>query len=385
MKFPKHILDSLRQNKTSIGDNPSLPPELEDKFLVSLLKRYYGDRLSEVGDDSEEVKNELSSALSKCIRIEHSIIPALEKLCEKVINELFEIPNDTVNITMKIVRHIDTKGQRLVPEDTVDYSFDSIDDMNGLTDEIYKRRFLNCLVCGAAAYYASQMKRYVADLFDINGELPNLYKKIFTMNCAQSFCVSDNMKRGCMDGGKVDVFLSSNDGVSTIKSEGVIFPVLLEETIKGILELAISYGLPDDIDKASFITGKADFKLAEVWDQRLGLPLWSQIEKTLHSINADTSEVGLNFLFMEMSMLKPKSFNTFMQEVLSDTKYGRRLMNKMVDKIRYKKNQDDFDDYMDTQGQINYQIDDDEEFTSDDLLNDGLCNSLVMDSEDNGQ
>lgn len=79
------------------------------------------------------------------------------------------------------------------------------------------------------------------------------------------------------DGGKVDVNLSSSDNIVSIKSQGILMPILLEETIKGILELAISHGLPKNSAKAQYIISKSDFKLAEMWDMRIGLPLWEHI------------------------------------------------------------------------------------------------------------
>ena len=32
-KLPKHILEALKQNKTSLGQHPSYPPDEEDKPL----------------------------------------------------------------------------------------------------------------------------------------------------------------------------------------------------------------------------------------------------------------------------------------------------------------------------------------------------------------
>ena len=58
----------------------------------------------------------------------------------KLVNEIFGIPNDTILIDMKLVSKVDTKQERLVPENSKDYSFDSIEDMNNLTSEVYKRR-----------------------------------------------------------------------------------------------------------------------------------------------------------------------------------------------------------------------------------------------------
>ena len=125
-----------------------------------------------------------------------------------------------------------------------------------------------------------------------------------------------------------------------------MFPILLEETIKGLLELSISHGLPESREKAEYVTSKSDFKLAEIWDQRLGLPLWNRIVNIMENIGEDPLEVGLNFLFMEISKLKPSHFNAVMQEVFANTKAGHSIMKELSNKIHYEKERDEFDDYM---------------------------------------
>ena len=35
--LPKHILKALKENKTSLGEHPSYPPEEEEKFIVNLV------------------------------------------------------------------------------------------------------------------------------------------------------------------------------------------------------------------------------------------------------------------------------------------------------------------------------------------------------------
>ena len=85
---------------------------------------------------------------------------------------------------------------------------------------------------------------------------------------------------------------------------------------------------------------------------------------------------------MEISMFKPSKFNPIMQEILAGTNTGKKLIEKLSEKIYYEKEQDDFIDYIQTkQNDDTYQLNDDE-FTSDDLINDDLCASTTLDEED---
>ena len=156
----------------------------------------------------------------------------------------------------------------------------------------------------------------------------------------------------------------------------------MEETIKGLLELSISHGLPESREKAEYITSKSDFKLAEVWDQRLGLPLWKRIVSVMKNIGEDPLEIGLNFLFMEISKLKPNHFNTVMQEVFANTKAGHHIMKELSNKIQYEKERDEFDDYMSQQTDDNQYPLNDGDFTSDELINDDLCSTNILDETD---
>lgn len=382
--MPKNILDIILSNKTSLGDNPALPPDLEDKFLVFLVNKYYEGLLTHFDSvDVEDLTNDLSYAMTECKNLESNCKEALEKLCFDIVNEIFNIPNDTLVLDMKLVDKVDVKQERLVPESSADYSFENIEDINSLTSEIYKRRLLNVLIMGAAMYYAEHTEFYSHILNKIDGRLKTIYDKIMRVNNLLLFHTKQSLSNKQKDGGKVDVYISNEDTPVRIEAKGIFFPILLEETIKGLLELSVAHGLPKDKEKAEFVLSKADFKLAEIWDQRLGVPLWEQILKTMDEIEEDPLEVGLNFFFMEISQLKPKQFNLAMQEIFANTKAGKRLVKEITNKIHYQKEMDDFNDYMSSQ-QANseeYPLNDDEYITSDELLSDDLCGTTILDEE----
>lgn len=383
MNAPKNIIDIINSNKTSLGDNPAIPPELNEKFLVFLVNEHYNNIAEQFNHiDIKELSNELSKTITECRRYELQNRQALEQLCMELTNEIFGIPNGTIMIDMKLVDKVDAKQERLAPESTIDYSFDNIEDMNNLTNEIYKRRLLNALIIGAATYYAENISFYTNELNHIDPILPSLYEKILSINSLLLFHTKQYKDDNRTDGGKVDVYLSNPETPVKIKAEGIMFPILLEETIKGLLELSISHGLPENREKAEYVTSKSDFKLAEIWDQRLGLPLWNRIINIMENIGEDPLEVGLNFLFMEISKLKPSHFNAVMQEVFANTKAGHSIMKELSNKIHYEKERDEFDDYMLQQANDNQYPLNDGDFSSDELINDDLCATNILDETD---
>ncbi len=360
-KLPNHIIKALLNNNTSLGDHPCFPPEDEEKFVVHLLTKYYNALLDDVGTtDIHKLKTELSKLLSNAIKYERDNQQALEKLCARVVTELFDIPENVVDIRVFLTNEIDTSSQRMFPEKTEGFSFENIKDMNNIGDEIYKRRILNSLIAGAAINFASDVSLYVQELFKIDPELPFIYKKILLINNLLLYLDKDMEQEdnGDTEGGSVDVTITSMDEMPIIEAKGIIFPILLEETIKGVLELVISHGLPEDTDKAQYIMKKADFKLAEDWDLRLGIPLYDLLEK-----QADIEPV---FLFYELSKMSVSSFNDNMREVFACTKSGKRFLEKLSTDIQKKKKLDDFDDYIQVMNN-KYPVDDGV-FTSDELL-----------------
>ena len=85
---------------------------------------------------------------------------------------------------------------------------------------------------------------------------------------------------------------------------------------------------------------------------------------------------------MEISKLKPSHFNAVMQEVFANTKAGHSIMKELSNKIHYEKERDEFDDYMLQQANDNQYPLNDGDFSSDELINDDLCATNILDETD---
>lgn len=366
-ELPRRIVNDLMSNKTSLGEHPAFPPEDEEKFIVSLLQSHFDEICNGVDiSNPEELKTELGKLIAKCRQIESENKQALEQLCMNVVTAIFNIPQDTLDIKVEITDNIDTSSERIIPEKTTDFSFDSIDDMKTLGDEIYKRRLLDAIIAGAAIYYARDVYSYIQELFKIDSELPALYKKIFKYNDILLFLEKKYIPdENTMNAGKVDVMVRGKNTMVKIDAKGIIFPVLLEETVKGILELAVSHGLPSDIEKAQYVIKKSDFKLAEIWDVRLGYALWNTIAEQI-----DDNSVEPNFLLMELSTLPVEQFNQSMQEIFAKTKKGKEILSDICSSINREKDEDDFNDFIKTNND-RYPVDDGY-FTSEELIADSI-------------
>ena len=371
MKLPDFLKKAITDNTTSLGDHPAFPPEEEDTFVGFILKTQYNHIMEPFeGQDisTKEISKKLSQLIAECQKIEAANKEALEKLCSDVCATIFDIPEDTIDIESKLVDKCDMSKYRMTPEATSDYSFEDIEEMKYLTDEIYKRRMVDALIAGASMYYGSNIEYYIREIYKINPELIQLYIEITKYNMVMLYNQPDTIKsvERC-DSGKVDIYIGDDGERIKIKAEGVIFPVLLEYTIHGILETASQQGLPSDRDKAEYILSKTDYRLAENWDLRLGLPLWSILMTDIEKCGGNLDEIGSNFIIMEISRLRPEVFNNYLQNAFKQTRKGLSMTKELIDTIQYNKEVDDFNNFVQVKNS-KYSINDSDEYSSAELL-----------------
>ena len=211
VELPSFMSEAIRNCETTLGDNPAFPPSRGNGMLVSLVAERYGKICEAVGDIStEDASSELSDLMTRCLKHESGCREALETECVARVLDLIKVPEDFLNIKAEIVDKVDMSGLRSLPEDSTDYTFDSIADMRSMTNEVYKRRFMNALVCGAAFELANDVQSYLSNVFKIDPELPSIYKRMIDLNNFLMF--SENSVGSQTDGGKVEVVVGNDKG-----------------------------------------------------------------------------------------------------------------------------------------------------------------------------
>jgi hypothetical protein len=285
--LPQFLYQAVKFHKTSLGDNPAFPGEDDHAFDYTVLKDRFKDLCTQMNDigvplgNTEDLLSYLSKLVVKCKELEKPIKDSLEKLCENAVNRLFAIPDGEINFMCKLVDKVKYEIDIAVTPESSGarkYKFKDIADFDLSKKAIAKRRLINSLIMGAAEYYSSMKSLYIEDLNKLNPELSDLYDKIMTINSYLNFITKeeitdDKPKQGSF----VEVHVGFNGKKSTINAQGIIFPLMLHDAIKGFFELFSVYGLPTDPEKAKHIVSKADFLLAEPWDMRFGVQLWKMI------------------------------------------------------------------------------------------------------------
>lgn len=342
-KLSKKILLALKHNKTSLGQNPSFPPEQDLPFDKKVtierfeeIKDSLKDIVGDIDDFSEKnLTNILSRLTKECVEKETPIRKELEKICINTLNDLFDIPNEIIIYKCKLTNKVKSNSHalRLTPENYDDFEFTDVLQIEDINNEIYKRRVINALIIGASMYYSRIMaKSYLSDIFELNPKLPELYSKLIKINNLLLF-IKDDIKltdTNPQQGGIVNVTLGNEDTKTIIDVQAMNFPILLSESIRGFMELFASHGLPKDRNSAIYVTKKADFLIAEPWDMRMGPVLWDYF---INSIGDIDNKLMPN-IFEAVVELPSDEFFKLMREIFGQTKKGRDLMSKIVEDVK---------------------------------------------------
>ena len=337
--LPQFLFKLVKTHTTSLGDNEAFPSSDDYPFDYVLLKKRYNEVCDAIDDiglvslNEDDLVSELSSLVTECKRLEEPVRDALEKICENALNRLFAIPEESINMSFKLVDKIKFKSAiRMRPEsnDDAKYTFKDIADIDLSNKAVGKRRFINALIQGAAYLYSGIEGLYIDDIDKINPKLPRLYRKIRIINDYLLFTKKEEMSDDKpMQGSYVETHLGIADTKTTIKVQGLVFPLLFQESIKGLFELFSAHGLPQDRDKAQYIVKKADFVLAEPWDLRLGVGLWKMIFGGVEDTNM------IPYMFTSFVKIPTNEFNLSVKEILSNTEKGNEIINALMTDAEY--------------------------------------------------
>lgn len=379
--LPKFLFKLVKNHATSLGDNLAFPECDDYPFDYMVLKKRYSDVCDAIDElglpslDEDYLMTELGRCIKACKEMEKPIRDTLEKICENAVNRLFAIPKEMINLTCRLVDKITFKNAvRVKPESRSDtkYSFKDIADIDLSNKAVEKRRFINALIQGASYTYAKRLELYEDDINRINSDLIPLYERIVTINDYLLFTKKEELDdENPMQGSYCETHIENSDDRAEIDSQGIIFPLLLQDTIKGFFELFSAHGLPNDKEKAVYVIKKADFILAEPWDMRLGVEMWDMLFGNVEDTNI------IPYLFTEYVKKPTEEFNEATKEILSDTEKGREIMQAMVDTATYDTGYESFKNRINARN-VNKSVINDSYFTAAEL------NGLELDSDEDG-
>ncbi len=341
--------EELRDQRHSLGKHPALPDSDEYSFEQKIM----GQRFEEVckrykrAFDTENIDNEqlvkkMMPLVYETIAIESNHKDALEELAIKMIREEYDMDEDAVEIIAELTPEITLKGAQKnpTPIQVKEMEFESHDDIANANEEVYKRRFLNAMTQGAAKKCNHMFHMVDDELTNLDPRLPNRYAKMMSAADYMYYAIPKiDEEKGSVTGGMVEVeYPSKENPKAVIHAQAMVFPVLIHEIVKGVMELLSAHGLPKDKKLTEFVTSKADFVAAEPWDMRLGPAIWGRFTE---AIDADDFNMK-HHVYSELASLPAKEFHVCMKEIMAGTNRGKKIVKEIIANVKREIQEEEF-------------------------------------------
>ncbi|MGV0949118.1 MAG: hypothetical protein ACOYB3_00290 [Azonexus sp.] len=208
------------------------------------------------------------------------------------------------------------------------------DALADITPEIAKRKVINALIHGGAVSknYAYQLVQ--TDLAAINPNLTTLYGIAMAGSELGYFAMPDSMAAMAKDnpdlaGGSSEVEFEEGN-VPVVKARGLIFPMLIQELAKGLLELVSYEGLPSDPKMAQEVIDKSDFVDEESWAMIMGRGLWTRF---VSALGGDQDEITMH-LYNKIVSMPVDQFNQTMQAIQAGGPQAQAIVKRLAQEIR---------------------------------------------------
>ena len=343
VRLPDFIYDKVKDHNTSLGHNPSFPVSGESGYDYALLKKRYLEVLHEAEQfdihpgDEKKAMNMLSKTIHHCRVIESQYRPQLEKICFNEAMRLFGVPQGVIEMQCKLVDEIEPTHEPRIKPDANKFDYKSREQEEMLYSEIAKRRIICAIIQGGSYLLSDPGYLTITELRKLNPDLPYLYGKIRVLNDFLLFTHEEHIDdHNPMQGACVDVALGKNGQKTIINVQALLFPLLLQETVRGLLELMTSHGLPENAKEAMHVIRSSEFLLAEPWDLRLGVGIFQALYSKI-----DNKHV-FPFVIDALTSLDGYEFASTMKEILGNTEEGERRMDELMADAEEMAKEEDF-------------------------------------------
>ena len=350
-------------------EGPDKPSSFEEliaskrfKDVVNNLKRYTGMQNITSQNAMMQLQMMVMGGMQEIAQIESENKEYLEELAVELIKKEFGIPEGALQFDAKLTSpgDIDSegfkqKGEQPSDEEIEDMFGDNeeeLDDFMGAFEkfdlEKAKRRFINSLIQGAAKKSSYMFELLNRELNAINPRLLNLYGVFMSFADSLYWLMPDSMVQGMAGSGQATYGKSELDAKTdppTVKARGVNLPILIHELAKGVMEIAGTYGLPQDKRRQEAVLKSEDTIAGEIWDMRLGPVIWEKFRESYPEELFEDDKKNLQQYFMvKFAELTPTEFFKMAKEIMSGSARGKKMVANMVQEIKDELQQQDFED-----------------------------------------
>tara|TARA_R110002050_G_scaffold13596_1_gene43450 strand:- start:602 stop:1975 length:1374 start_codon:yes stop_codon:yes gene_type:complete len=365
----------LRSQEHPLGGHKSFPDVdgngIPDNFEELIASKRFQDVVQKVKDATgvENIDPQtlmslqpmLMQAARRVMEIESQNKQALEELAVELVIDEMGIPEGDLQFDAKLgkpnMEGIQQKPQEKKKKKKKEPEFPNFEmedeaakRLEKLDLEKQKRRFINSLIQGSAkkAHYMYHLIREKLD--EINPDLVGLYSIVMSVNDLLYWVMPD--MEGMIGGGGAEQAMAGKEELNletdppTIKAMGLMFPILVHELYKGVMEYVSAHGLPSDPDMAEDVIGTEDTLPAEVWDLRLGPVIWEKFLEVYPEDFFDNEEQKRikNYFYYKFVSLEAEEFLSLAKEILSGSQKGKDQVKQMIGEIVKQLKDEDWED-----------------------------------------
>tara|TARA_R110002074_G_scaffold157031_1_gene313540 strand:- start:656 stop:2062 length:1407 start_codon:yes stop_codon:yes gene_type:complete len=376
----------LRSQEHPLGGHQAFPDVdkngIPDNFEELMASQRFQDVVQKVKDATgvENIDPQtlmslqpmLMQAAQRVMEIESQNKQVLEDLAVELVVGEMGIPEGDLQFDAKLEKP-NMEGMQTKPKDKkkkkkkeLEFpNFEMEDEaakrLQKLDLEKQKRRFINSLIQGSSkkAHYMYHLIREKLD--EINPDLVGLYSIVMSVNDLLYWVMPD--MEGMISGGGAEQAMAGKEELDlktdppTVKAKGLMFPILVHELYKGVMEYVSAHGLPSDPDMAEEVIGMEDTLPAEVWDLRLGPIIWEKFLEVYpdNFFDRDEQKRIKNYFYYKFVKLEAEEFLTLAKEILSGSQKGKDTVKQMIGDIV---NQLKDEDWEDVSGETKSTVDD---------------------------
>ncbi len=339
------------------------------------------------GNQVQNLYMQMMSRIPMIMQVEARNKKKLEDLAVKASLDETEVPEGWVEIDAQLGSPIDVSNFRYEPDqeeedeeeqeekqslDIPSFDVEDLTDEEELELEKHKRNIINAIIQGAAkkGHYIFQKPSIKRELDKINPELFGLYLAIMAVNDYMYFTQEQMIEMMSQTGqgvaGKVELDPGGDDeegeeggdeGESeidtVIKAQGMIFPILCHEIIKGIEESKARHGLPKEPGMRQKVQSQVDLLSNEPMQLRIGPEIVEKIRFALPDPMFEDENKGLiNWFHILLHQIPAQEFLEIVGNAISeDASKVKKATARFEEIMKEAQNmKDEFENYKEEEG-----------------------------------
>lgn len=199
-----------------------------------------------------------------------------------------------------------------------------------MTAERNKRRAINLMIQGAAINKNHAFHLIADKLNAISPQMLSTYGLLMAAGEYMYWAIPEEMHSmmggGAGGGAAGKAHFDIEDGVPVVRAEAVVFPVLVQELVKGLMEfLSYDEDEPDDVRRR--VMGGVDTLGNEGWDIMMGPAAW---RKVLNAIGTENQRY-MPFVYTALRKLSPGQFSSTLNSILKGSREGMNFVRSAIE------------------------------------------------------